>query len=360
MARTPPRALRFVANDMHLSIGVPIIWYRASMVFPDARQPAPPSGSPASRCPASRAWSSAATVMSRGDSPTPAATGATSSAIEPDPRDRHEIPDARRAASLRDASRKRSPPKARPQERSRCAGRSGGRSSSDGRARARIRAALGRARRRRLATDITGARSARERSTICSQVVARPRHSASERRRWPIAAGRIALDDRRRDSAARRPRRHDAGIVGRRHAALERLSHRRRVPVASSIRRTAASGPRTRRSSTAPMLATIGEGGYADGIRARVIRDRLMAIDKATPQDMLDIQLEDRALFLERWRDAAAGRARLVGRRGGSSDPPASRVPQSDRHEVDAAAHQPTRSAIVSSRNSGPCSCAAS
>ena len=50
------------------------------------------------------------------------------------------------------------------------------------------------------------------------------------------------------------------------------------------------------------MLAPIGEGGYADGIRARLIRDRLMRIDKATPQDMLSIQLEDRALFLERWR----------------------------------------------------------
>jgi penicillin G amidase len=50
------------------------------------------------------------------------------------------------------------------------------------------------------------------------------------------------------------------------------------------------------------MLASIGEGGYADGIRARLIRDRLMRIDKATPQDMLNIQLEDRALFLERWR----------------------------------------------------------
>jgi penicillin amidase len=49
-------------------------------------------------------------------------------------------------------------------------------------------------------------------------------------------------------------------------------------------------------------LAVLGEGGYADGIRARLIRDRLMAIDKATPRDMLSIQLEDRALFLERWR----------------------------------------------------------
>src|SRR6185436_4000394 len=50
------------------------------------------------------------------------------------------------------------------------------------------------------------------------------------------------------------------------------------------------------------MLATIGEGGYADGIRARLIRDSLMRIDQAVPRDMLAIQLEDRALFLERWR----------------------------------------------------------
>ncbi len=49
-------------------------------------------------------------------------------------------------------------------------------------------------------------------------------------------------------------------------------------------------------------LATLGEGGYADGIRARLIRNRLMAIDKATPQDMLAIQLEDKALYLDRWR----------------------------------------------------------
>ena len=52
----------------------------------------------------------------------------------------------------------------------------------------------------------------------------------------------------------------------------------------------------------AAQVAAIGEGGYADGIRARLIRDRLMAIPKATPRDMLSIQLEDRALFLERWR----------------------------------------------------------
>ncbi|MGQ0733124.1 MAG: penicillin acylase family protein [Acidobacteriota bacterium] len=49
-------------------------------------------------------------------------------------------------------------------------------------------------------------------------------------------------------------------------------------------------------------LAVLGEGGYADGIRARVIRDRLRAIDRATTADMLAVQLDDSALFHERWR----------------------------------------------------------
>jgi penicillin amidase len=49
-------------------------------------------------------------------------------------------------------------------------------------------------------------------------------------------------------------------------------------------------------------LARIGEGGYADGIRARLIRDRLLAIERATPADMLAVQLDDNALFHERWR----------------------------------------------------------
>ena len=53
------------------------------------------------------------------------------------------------------------------------------------------------------------------------------------------------------------------------------------------------------------MLAAIGEGGYADGIRARLIRDRLIEIPKATPRDMLSIQLDDRALFLDALAQAA-------------------------------------------------------
>jgi penicillin amidase len=50
-------------------------------------------------------------------------------------------------------------------------------------------------------------------------------------------------------------------------------------------------------------LARLGESAYALGARARQIRDRLMALEHATPQDLLDLQLDDRALFLQRWRD---------------------------------------------------------
>jgi len=53
------------------------------------------------------------------------------------------------------------------------------------------------------------------------------------------------------------------------------------------------------------MLAREGEGNYDVGIRARLIRDRLLAQDRFTPKDLLSIQLEDSALFLARWRDLA-------------------------------------------------------
>jgi penicillin amidase len=50
------------------------------------------------------------------------------------------------------------------------------------------------------------------------------------------------------------------------------------------------------------MLAKLGDGSYEVGSRATIIRDRLLAKDRFTPADMLDIQLDDRALFLDRWR----------------------------------------------------------
>lgn len=50
-------------------------------------------------------------------------------------------------------------------------------------------------------------------------------------------------------------------------------------------------------------LAAIGDGSPDRGARARQIRDALLGIESATERDMLAIQLDDRALFLVRWRD---------------------------------------------------------
>lgn len=50
-------------------------------------------------------------------------------------------------------------------------------------------------------------------------------------------------------------------------------------------------------------LALLGDGGYPLGARGRQIRDALTALERATPADMLRLQLDDRALFLQRWRD---------------------------------------------------------
>jgi penicillin amidase len=51
------------------------------------------------------------------------------------------------------------------------------------------------------------------------------------------------------------------------------------------------------------MLAKLGDGSYEVGSRATIIRDRLMAQERFTPEDMLRIQLDTRAVFLARWRD---------------------------------------------------------
>jgi len=57
------------------------------------------------------------------------------------------------------------------------------------------------------------------------------------------------------------------------------------------------------RVSDAQALALIGDGGYDFGARARQIRDGLLARNTFTPPNMLEIQYDDRALFLSRWRD---------------------------------------------------------
>lgn len=57
-------------------------------------------------------------------------------------------------------------------------------------------------------------------------------------------------------------------------------------------------------------LGRVGNGGYALGARAQQIRDDLAAKPKLGERDLLAIQLDDRALFLQRWwtllRDEAA------------------------------------------------------
>jgi len=57
------------------------------------------------------------------------------------------------------------------------------------------------------------------------------------------------------------------------------------------------------RVTDAAALRVVGDGGYDFGARARQIRDGLFAADTFTPEDMLAIQYDDRALFLARWRD---------------------------------------------------------
>ncbi|MBB5208249.1 penicillin acylase family protein [Chiayiivirga flava] len=58
-------------------------------------------------------------------------------------------------------------------------------------------------------------------------------------------------------------------------------------------------------------LRLIGDGGYDLGARQRQIRDALQATARVTEADLLALQLDDRALFLERWwqllRDTVAG-----------------------------------------------------
>jgi penicillin amidase len=50
-------------------------------------------------------------------------------------------------------------------------------------------------------------------------------------------------------------------------------------------------------------LAVEGFGAYELGARARQIRDDLLAVSKASEAEMLRVQLDDRAVFLARWRD---------------------------------------------------------
>jgi len=53
---------------------------------------------------------------------------------------------------------------------------------------------------------------------------------------------------------------------------------------------------------TGSELALIGDSGYWHGARARQIRDGLRAVQQATELDMLRIQMDDRAILFRRWK----------------------------------------------------------
>jgi len=62
-----------------------------------------------------------------------------------------------------------------------------------------------------------------------------------------------------------------------------------------------------------PDFARMGDGDYAAAARARQIRDRLASLVEASPTDMLAIQLDDRADYLARWQPILLG---ALGRAG--------------------------------------------
>ncbi|MBB6095691.1 penicillin amidase [Povalibacter uvarum] len=59
----------------------------------------------------------------------------------------------------------------------------------------------------------------------------------------------------------------------------------------------------TRTIDVETWLAFMGDGGYDLGARAAQIRDGLLGLTQATPQQLAELQIDDRALFLVRWRD---------------------------------------------------------
>jgi penicillin amidase len=56
------------------------------------------------------------------------------------------------------------------------------------------------------------------------------------------------------------------------------------------------------RTVNEPYLSRLGLGTYDHGARAMQIRDDLQALSRARERDMLDVQLDDRAVFLSRWQ----------------------------------------------------------
>jgi penicillin amidase len=288
-----------VANDMHLSIGVPIIWYRASFSYPDPQRPGATRRIGGVTLPGLPSI----VVGSNGD----VAWGFTNTGgdwsdlvrVEPDPHDRSRYltPDGPRAFEVHSETIAATGGVTRTIE-----------------ARWTIwgpivwKDARGREYAQRwvahdadlLASDTTSPERARTVEDLVQAVAGLgiPNQNVTMADRagrvaWTIGGAiprRVGHDGSTPQSWADGTHRWDGYLSASEFPRIIDPGHGRiwtaNAPVVDGA-----------------MLATIGEGGYADGIRARLIRDRLMAIDKATPRDMLSVQLEDRALFLERWRE---------------------------------------------------------
>lgn len=287
-----------MANDMHLSIGVPIIWYRASMVFPDPMAPSTNERITGVTLPGIPSL----VVGSNGH----VAWGFTNSGgdwsdlvrIEPDPRDsrKYLTPDGPKPFDVFEET---------------IAGKGGPSKTvtirwtvwgpivwKDARGREYAQHWVAHDA-NALASDVTTPERARSVDDLLVAVAGLgiPNQNVAMADTkgqigWTIAGmipKRVGHDGMTPESWANGTHRWDGYLTA---AEFPRILN----PAGGRIW-----------SANAPvvdgvLLSTIGEGGYADGIRARIIRDRLMRIDKATPADMLGIQLEDRALFLERWR----------------------------------------------------------
>ena len=287
-----------VANDMHLAIGVPIIWYRASLAHPDPLQPGATQHTTGVTLPGLPSL----VVGSNGH----VAWGFTNTGgdwsdlvrLEPDPRDpaKYLSPDGPRAFEVFQET---------------------------------------------IAAKGGVARTVAIRWTIWGPVVWKDARGRAYAQRWIAHDAEALASDTTRPERARTIDELMAAIAGlgipNQNVTMADRSGRIAWIIGGAIPKRAGHDGLTPESwadgrnrwdgylaaadfprivdpehgriwtANAPvvdgaMLATLGEGGYADGIRARLIRDRLMRLDKATPQDMLSIQLEDRALFLERWR----------------------------------------------------------
>lgn len=285
-----------VANDMHLSIGVPIIWYRASLAFPDA------DGAPQKLTGVTLPGLPSLVVGSNGH----VAWGFTNTGgdwsdlvrIEPDPRDagKYLTPEGPKAFDVFQETIAAKGGTART-----LAARWttwGPIVWKDARGREYAQhwvahdASL-------LASDITRPERARTVDDLLAAMagLGMPNQNVTMgddtgRIAWTIGGAiprRVGYDGMTPESWADGSRRWDGYLSAADFPTIVDPDGGRiwtaNAPVVDGAQ-----------------LAVLGEGGYADGIRARLIRDRLLTIAKATPADMLSIQLEDRALYLERWR----------------------------------------------------------